>query len=134
MKNISLKGIIFGTLATIVLDILGGMVLLAVFPGQAPAGGGPGGKMDTASVVASMGQGFLISYLIFGTATTVVGGYIAAGVAQRSAYLNSGIIGVVGILLGLLFYGDYPAWFSVLGFASVIPAALLGGYLADCQT
>lgn len=131
MKNISLKGIILGTLATIVLDILGGIVLMMIF--FAPVGGGPGEKMDTASAVAAMGAGFLISYLIFSTATTVVGGYIAAGVAQRSAYLNSGIIGVIGILLGVFFCGDYPAWFSVLGFASVMPAALLGGYLADCR-
>jgi hypothetical protein len=69
------------------------------------------------------------------TLSTVVGGYIAARVAKEAIYLNSGMFGVIGISIGLLvggeyLSGEYPLWFTVLGYISITPSALLGGYLA----
>jgi hypothetical protein len=59
-----------------------------------------------------------------------VGGYIAARVARKEIYLNSGIIGILGIVLGVMLAARYPIWFNVSGFLTVVPAALAGGHLA----
>ena len=73
---------------------------------------------------------FLIGSLILGTLSTSVSGYIAARMAKIVPYLNSAAIGVICIILGIFFAGNNALWFNVLGFASAIPAALLGGHLA----
>jgi len=118
MRGISIKGIVIAIAAVLVVDIVAGIALtIALSKGQPEA----------ALVVSTP---FLLGSLIFGTLSTVLGGYIAARVAKAHHYINSAILGGLGLLVGLLAAGEYPLWFNAAGFFSVLPAALLGGQLA----
>ena len=68
---------------------------------------------------------------MLGSLSTVAGGYVSARIAKRLPYMNSAAVGVVGLVLGaFLADGTLPLWFNLLGFASVLPMALVGGHLA----
>lgn len=119
---ISMKGIILGTIAIIVIDIMLGIVSFSLFAEN---------MSEEALKALETDTGFLWFAMVFGTLSTVIGGYIAASFAKEAIYLNSGMIGVIGIVIGLLIGGEYPLWFTVLAYISILPSALLGGYLAS---
>jgi hypothetical protein len=82
--------------------------------------------LETAIVV-------LLFFIIVGTVSTVVGGYIAARVAKKAIYLNSSMVGLIGIVIGLLSGDEHPLRFNVLASIFILPSALLGGYLAGLR-
>jgi hypothetical protein len=126
MNNISIKGIVLGYIAGNVTSItLGLMFALVAGPLFFEDMHDPITLGSTTSV--------LLSSILFNALSTVVGGYIAARVAKEATYLNSGMIGVIVIVLGLLFGGEHPLWFNVLAYISIPPSALLGGYLASLR-
>jgi high-affinity Fe2+/Pb2+ permease len=118
MNDISMKGVVLGFIVGHVTNFTLGFVLAMVFS--------LGYLGQTNTVI-------LWSGIIFGALSTAVGGYIAALVAKEAIYLNSVMIGVIVILMGLLFGGEQPLWFSVLAYISILPSALLGGYLAGLR-
>lgn len=69
--------------------------------------------------------------LAIGAITTMIGGYIAARIARKNIYLNAGAVGAIGVIMGILGRGNNPAWFDMIGLVTIIPAALLGGLLAE---
>ena len=71
--------------------------------------------------------------LIFSTASTVLGGYLAARLARAVPYFNALAFGVLGLVLSVLTVPDVPTWFKVLGFGLTLPAALLGGHIAKVR-
>ena len=133
MKKISIKGIVLGVIATIGLDTVAGVVLVLIFGGHLFKSGITNQQLEEAMTVVAQGNNFLISSLIIGTLTTVLGGYIAARVARKEVYLNSGIVGLFGIFSGVFLAGGYPIWFNVAAFLTVVPAALTGGHLAKSK-
>ncbi len=114
--GLSIKAIIVATIVGFLLDIISGLAMAILLGGT------------SREITSSMK--FLIGSLIFVTLSTGASGYVAARIAKIVPYLNSAAIGVICIVLGIFFAGNYPLWFNVLGFASAIPAALLGGHLA----
>lgn len=130
MRNISIKGVAFGTLLTLMLDAVAGMAMLFLM-GQGTFQPGMTEAEATSAIKAiTRGTDFLIVSLVAGTLTTVAGGYVAARVAKRLPYLNAAASGVVGLVLGaVLADGEFPLWFNALGFAAILPGALVGGFL-----
>lgn len=114
--GLSIKAIFVAMVLGFLLDIFSGLTLGVLLGG--------------ASREITSSTEFLIGSLILGTLSTSVSGYVAARMAKIVPYLNSAAIGVIGIVLGIFFAGNNPLWFDILGFASAIPAALLGGHLA----
>jgi hypothetical protein len=133
MKRISIKGIALGAIATIILDLIVAVVLMIIFGGHVFKSGMPAQQMAEALTAVARGNDFLIASLILGTLTTVVGGYIAARIAKKEIYLNSGIVGIIGMVLGVFLGGQSPMWFNAAGFLTTVPAALAGGYLAKLR-
>ena len=133
MKRISIKGIALGAIATIILDLIVAVVLMIIFGGHVFKSGMPAQQMAEALTAVARGNDFLIASLILGTLTTVVGGYIAARIAKKEIYLNSGIVGLIGMVLGVFLGGQSPMWFNAAGFLTTVPAALVGGYLAKSR-
>ena len=128
MNKLSLKGILVGIVLVVALDTIAGVVMMSL---MGSLKGGMTQQHIGASVSAlTHSTSFLLWSAILGTLVTIAGGYVAARVAKRHVYLNAGAIGVLGIVLGVLFSGDYPLWFNVFSFLSVLPAALLGGHFA----
>ncbi len=118
MKGICFKGIFWGIIAIAIIDILGAISGIFLF------------VPDLSETAINQNQNFLLWGLTIGTLATVIGGFIAARYARTAPYTHAAIIGLLGILSGLLNLGKAPFWFDLAGFLTVIPAALLGGFLA----
>ncbi|GAB4554648.1 MAG: hypothetical protein IV105_12015 [Rhizobacter sp.] len=130
MNRFDPKAIAIAVLLSLALDVLGGLVLLAVFGTELDTGLPPE-QLSAALDAIAQGSGFLLAALLFSTATTTAGGYIAARLARAYPYFNAMAVGVVGIVLGLVLSSSAPWWFDALGYLISIPAALLGGHLAS---
>ena len=114
----------------LVLDTISGVALMGVMGSHVFQEGLTDQQMNEEIAALTHNRDFLLWSLILGTLSTIVAGYVAARIAKKEPYLNAGVVGVLSIVMGLIFFGDHPLWFNVLGFLSIIPAALLGGHLA----
>lgn len=133
MPNISIRAVILATLAVLGVDILSGMVLTQVF-------GGPGfdsnlsqDEIRRAYEVLMQDVRYLTLGMILGTASTVLGGYLAARLARSMPYFNALAFGVLGMLISMIGTGDLPMWFKILGLILSLPAAVLGGHIAKLR-
>jgi hypothetical protein len=133
MKYISIRAVVLATLAVIGVDILSGLVLASVFAGPGLDAAATDAELKAVAAELAKDSGYLISALILGTASTVLGGYLAARIARTLPYYNALAFGLLGVLLGLFTSGDFPLWFRVVGLGLTAPAALLGGHIAKTR-
>jgi hypothetical protein len=68
--------------------------------------------------------------MVFGTATTVGGAYLAARLARRIPYYHGLAMGILGVLFVLVTWNREAGWLNVLGMLVTIPASLYGAHLA----
>ncbi len=131
MKRFSVKAIALGALVMIALDLLTGVVSYMVFGGDALKPGATPEEIQTMAELLQQNEGYLLTALVFGIATTVLGGYVTARLARQLPLLNACALGIVGVGLGLLLSGpaDSPPWFDAIGYIAIVPAAIFGGYL-----
>jgi hypothetical protein len=131
MKRFSVKAIALGALVMIALDLLTGVVSYMVFGGDALQPGATPEEIRTMAELLQQNDGYLLTALVFGIATTILGGYVTARLARQLPLLNACALGIVGVVLGLLLSGpaDSPAWFDAIGYIAIVPAAIFGGYL-----
>jgi hypothetical protein len=129
MSRISLKAVLLGFGASLLLDALIGAILLAILDSDAFVDGRSEQQMTEAIQSSTSSLAFLASSIVLGTLTTVVGGYLAAHLAKSYPYFNALALGLLGAAFGLLFWAQYPLWFNLLGLLLVVPAALLGAHL-----
>lgn len=62
---------------------------------------------------------------------TFIGGYFAAQTAGQSHILHAGVVAVMGLILSFLCWEpDLPLWYGFLHVGGMVPAGLLGGYIA----
>ncbi len=121
MKDISVKGITLGILAMFMIDTLFGIAIIPLFASN----------MSTGSIDALYQDTGPLMYSFFtGTFSTIIGGLVAANIGHLAVYKNASVIGVLGVVIGAVMSEGFPIWFNVLSLCSVIPAALLGGYIA----
>lgn len=132
MHGISIKAIALATLAVFGIDVASSMVLMGVFGD--PLMNVSEEQVRTAAAALNRNLDYLTAVLILGTASTVVGGYLAARLAHSVPYFNALAFGALGVLLGALMSADLPTWFRVVGLGLTIPAALLGAYLSKRRT
>jgi|ERR1043166_16283 hypothetical protein len=75
---------------------------------------------------------FELASVLYGTAFTVLGGYVAARIANYLEYRTALWVGVISLLFGEVMQPlnpDYPMWARLVGDLIVIPAALFGASL-----
>jgi hypothetical protein len=133
MHNISVRAVILATLAVFGVDIVTNSVLSSLFGGPTFGSEMSDDQIRRALVVLYQDARYLTFALIFGTASTVLGGYLAARLARAVPYFNALAFGVLGLILSALTLPDVPTWFKVFGFGLMLPAALLGGHLAKMR-
>lgn len=133
MPSISIRAVILATLAVLGIDILSGMLLTHLF-------GGPGfdsnlskEEIRHAYQVLMQDVRYLTLGLILGTASTVLGGYLAARLARSMPYYNALAFGVLGMLISVIGSGDLPTWLMVVALGLSLPAAVLGGHIAKLR-
>ncbi|BBL75399.1 hypothetical protein [Methylomagnum ishizawai] len=121
MKDISMKGIFIAVIVSLALDTLGGVVGVPLFA-----------ESITEEGLWAMDEqtDFLLYSLAIGLLTTVLGGHIVAKYGKSAPYKNAVIYGSIGAILGLMLAGNYPFWFNIIGFITIIPASVLGAYFA----
>jgi hypothetical protein len=118
MNGINIKGTILAIVVMLIADtISGGVLLLFLRNGES--------VHDLVRTTP-----FLVGSVILGTLSTALGGYIAARFAKIRPYANAVVIGIVGIFIGIFTIERYPLWFNLVGFITVLPAALLGAHIA----
>jgi len=106
--------------------------LFTVFGGDSLTSGATKEEVVAVGKIIEQNDGYLLSGLLLGTFSTVLGGYVAARVAKSLPLFNAFAVGVIGIATGVLLggSGDSPLWFSAIGYISTIPMAIVGGLLA----
>ncbi len=120
LNEISIKGLILAMLASLALAALGGVVGVTVFAES----------MTVKALHAIDKQAnFLIFSAIVGALATILGGYISAKYGKEAVYRNAFSFGLLSLVLGLLVAEYDPVWIDILGFISVIPLSMLGGYV-----
>ncbi len=73
---------------------------------------------------------FLPCILVLGTATTVLGAYLAARLAKRIPYYHGLAMGIVAIVFTLAVWREHATWIDYLGLLMTLPASLYGAHLA----
>lgn len=74
---------------------------------------------------------------VLGTTCTVFGGFIGAKITGSEEFRHGGWVGAVSLITGVYMefvskeVQSYPLWFTVISTAVIIPAGVLGGYLAQ---
>lgn len=129
MTRFDPKAIIIAMLLSLALDVVGGIVLVASFGVQVTSQMTPE-QTNAAILAVTRTHGFLLVSLLYGVATTVFGGFVAARLARSHPYFNALAVGLLGIVLGLLLGSDAPFWFEALALLLSAPAALAGGHIA----
>lgn len=133
MHNISIRAVILATLAVFGVDFVTSSVLIGLFGGPGLGSGMSDDQLRRALQVLFQDARYMTLALIFGTASTVLGGYLAARLARAVPYFNALAFGVVGLVLSLFTAGDLPTWSKIVGFGLTLPAALLGGHIAKVR-
>lgn len=73
----------------------------------------------------------LLLNLIIGLGCTCLGGYVAGRMARRTEVLYGAVVAGAGMVLALfLRESGLPGWYDIIGFAGMMPAGMLGGYMA----
>jgi len=129
MSGISIKAVVLATLAVLGIDVIAGYLLASFYGGEAVRDATTDEEIAAVSAALLANRGYLAAILVEGTATTVLGGYLAARLARVTPYFNALAFGVMGLVLGALLSVDVPTWFRALGLSLTLPAALVGGYL-----
>jgi hypothetical protein len=133
MRGVSIKAIVLASLAVMGIDIVSGIALAAFFSVPTLGAGMTDEQLKDAAAALVEQPGYLTAALILGTASTVLGGYLAARLARTVPYFNALAFGVLGVVLGLLTSDALPTWFKVVGLGLTVPAALVGAYFAKRQ-
>lgn len=126
MKHIDVRAIVLATLAVFGIDFVTGIVLFSAFADLVTNASEE--QVRAAAVALAKDPGYLRAVLIFGTASTAVGGFLVARIARRIPYFNALAYGLLGMVLSTLTTGELPMWFRVVGIGLTVPASLLGAY------
>lgn len=130
MQRLDPKAIAIATLLSLALDTVGGFVLVGLLNGGTLNASMGEQEMAEALRAITQSDSFLMASLVYGSLTSVLGGYLAARLARSHPYFNALGVGVAGIVLGLLLGGgEAPAWYTALGLVSTPLLAVLGGHL-----
>lgn len=130
MKNIDLKWVALAFLAELGLDAVIGTLLLAFMGREVFVAGMSGEEVEAATKALTASTDYLLASMVFGTATTVAGGFLAARLAKTFPYYNGLGIGLLGLTFGMLFWGQSPLWYSAFGVLVTVPASIYGAHLA----
>ena len=106
------------------------MALLVVFSSMLVA---QGQAPENISALLLQSNQYLLVSLAVGLTCTVLGGYVAARVANRREYWHALIVGAIVLIIGeIMVSGDptgMPLSIRIIGDLLVVPAALLGAHL-----
>jgi hypothetical protein len=124
------KAVLLGVTTDLFGTTIAGMVLVVLFSGMLVAQGRA--PEDIAPTLLQSNQYLFVS-LAMGLSFTVLGGYVAARVANRQEYKHALIVGIIVLIIGEIMVSSDPTGMPlsirIIGDLLVIPAALLGAHV-----
>jgi hypothetical protein len=124
------KAVTFGVLADIGATFLVSVLLYVVLGSMLLSQGASPPELDS-NLMSS--QAYLMLSAAIGLACTVLGGHVAARVANQREYYHAMLTGVAVLVFGELMLSlsaeNYPLAYRIIGDVLVIPAAIFGGHL-----
>ncbi len=126
-----LKAIVFGAVADLGGTILMAIVVSTLFATMLVANGHPADAIADLMIASKL---YMAVLLTLGLGLDVVGGYVAARIANHAEYKHAILTAVLVVIGGTLLGSGsddsgWPAWIDVAGNVLVFPAALFGAYL-----
>ncbi len=127
---LSYRAIAIAFAAELVADFVISMFVFRFFAGDLLSPDLAEGEFDTVVRKVMATTAYVPWMMMFGTATTVGGAYLAARIARRIPYYHGLAMGIVGMLFILITWNSEVTWPNVVGLLITIPASLLGAHLA----
>ena len=120
------KGAVVGAVASLIESTVLGMVFLPGTP-KSPA------EAETMMKALMASQSYLLTDLGASLFCMAIGGYVAAGSAQRAGLVHGGITGALLMCFVGAMYSMSPhltpGWYTGATFILIIPAAAVGGLM-----
>ena len=127
---LSYRAIAIAFAAELVVDFVISMFVFRLFAGDLLTPDMAEGDFDTVVRKVMATTAYVPWMMVFGTATTVGGAYLAARIAKRIPYYHGLAMGIVGMLFIVITWDSEIIWPNVLGLLITIPASLFGAHLA----
>jgi peptidoglycan/LPS O-acetylase OafA/YrhL len=136
-RTVNLKAVVIGSLVDLIGGSVAGAVALLAFSSVVlRARGVPADQVKLYYEAIA----FKVCGFAFSLSFSVLGGFVAARIAKRRELVHAGATGLVRIAVSLLVLAisrdatRLPIWHWVLIYVTVLPAALLGGYLGHLRS
>ena len=130
LPPISFKSIAIAFAAELGVDFMISLLVFVFFAGDALKSGMTDIEFEEVARQVTQTTPYVPWMMVFGTATTVGGAYLAARLAGRIPYYHGLAMGILGILFIFVTWDSGLGWMNVLGLLVTVPAALYGAHLA----
>jgi len=130
MYRISIPALVIACFAELAVDWIIQLCMFMIFAGDSVSGDMTNEAMQTVYETVKNNPGFTASVVIFGTATTFGGGYLAARIARQYPYYHGLAMGLLGIAYALFFWQANDLWLDLLSLLSNIPVCIWGAHVA----
>jgi hypothetical protein len=130
MYRISVVALVAAFSAELIADWIIQLCLFMVFAGDSISGDMTNEALQKVYENLSTSPGFTAAVLVFGTATTFGGGYLAARIARKYPYYHGLGMGLIGIAYALYYWQTNELWLDLLSVLSNIPVCIWGAHLA----
>ena len=130
MYRISIPALIIAFFAEFAADVVIQHTLLLVLAGSALNSDMTPDDFRKAAEIVIATPAFVIGGILFGTATTFGGAYLAARIARSFPYYQGLAMGLLGIAYILYFWQAGAVWLNLLGILTNIPVSIWGAHFA----
>jgi hypothetical protein len=130
LPRISPRALAIAFAAELGVDFIISMVVFGFFAGDLLKPGITQEEFEAVARQVMQTTPYVPWMMMFGTATTIGGGYLAARLAKQIPYYHGLAMGVLGIVYILVGWNGDLGWLNVLALLITIPASLYGAHLA----
>lgn len=140
LEGINWRAVLLGAIVDIVLTIFAGTIF--IFWAAGPDAFSPDEDVAKQAIDAALlSPEFLLYAFVTGLFATAIGAYVGARRAGVFHVRHGGWIAICSALCSLLFLlipgatsaPNLPLWYDALGLILMLPAGLLGGWLAEAR-
>ena len=130
MPRIDFRAVIIAFAAEFAVDLMISALLFSLFAGDRITSDMTDAQFLEVRRAVLETTSCLAWLVLFGSATTVGGGYLAARLAKRIPYYHGLAMGIVGIIDVVVEWNSEYTGLAWLGVVTTIPLALVGAHLA----
>ena len=130
MYRISIPALVIAFFAELAVDWVINLCMFIFFAGDALTGDMTNEAVQQVYETVGKVPAYTFLSVVFGSATVVGGGYLAARIARKFPYYHGLGMAILGIAYTLYLWRAAPLWLSLLSLFSNIPLSIWGAHLA----